>query len=268
MRRASALIAVLCTWLLLAQASAAMKADPVEWRVGDATFSGYLVYDDEDDDLRPGLVMVPNWMGVTEEAIERAKVVAGDDYVVLVADVYGKGRQPKDSGEAGKLAGSLRGEDRSTLRARMQAAVGVLKAQADKAPLQRDRIGVFGFCFGGSAALELARSGADVAGVVSLHGGLAPGAQSATADRIAAPVLVLNGADDKAVTDADIGAFEQEMDAAGADWQFVDFSGAAHCFAEPAAGNDPASNCRYDERASRRAYRMMGDFFDEAFGQD
>ena len=104
--------------------------------------------------------------------------------------------------------------------------------------------------------------------MVSLHGGLAPGAQSPTAARVAAPVLVLNGADDRAVDDAQILAFEQEMDAAGADWQFVDFSGAVHCFAEPSAGNDPSSNCRYDERAARRAYRMMEDFFEEAFGAD
>ena len=82
------------------------------------------------------------------------------------------------------------------------------------------------------------------------------------------PVLVLNGADDKAVSDADILAFEKEMDAAGADWQFVDFSGAVHCFAEASAGTDLASNCRYDERAAKRAYRMMDDFFRERFAAD
>ena len=268
MRRAALLCATLSALLASMQAHAATKAAPVEWRVGDDTFSGYVVYDDAEDDLRPGLVMVPNWMGVTDEAIERAATVAGDDYVVLVADVYGKGNRPANSAEAGKLAGSLRGEDRGALRARMQAAVDVLQAQAGKAPLQPGKIGAFGFCFGGSAVLELARSGADVAGVVSLHGGLAQGAKSRTAASIGAPVLVLNGAADKAVTDADILAFEAEMDGAGADWQFVDFSGAVHCFAEPAAGTDPASNCRYDARASARAYRMMDDFFDEIFGDD
>src|SRR5690606_40548642 len=143
-----------------------------------------------------------------------------------------------------------------------------LKAPAAHAPLDAGGTGAFRFCLGGSAALELARSGADVAGVVSLHGGLAPGAQSKTAARIDAPVLVLNGADDRAVGDAQVLAFEQEMDAAGADWQFVDFSGAVHCFAEPSAGSDPASNCRYDERAARRAYRMMDGFFEEVFAED
>ncbi len=268
MHRSVVLSALLAAALYAAPAAAAMKAEPLEWKVGEDSFSGWLVYDDEDDGLRPGLVMVPNWMGVTDDALERAKAVAGDDYVVLVADVYGKDKRPADGGQARELVSGLRGADRGPLRARVQGAVDALRAQADSAPLEADRIGAFGFCFGGTAVLELARGGADVAGVVSLHGGLAPGAQSKTAARIAAPVLVLNGADDKAVDDAQILAFEQEMDAAGADWQFVDFSGAVHCFAEPSAGSDPASNCRYDERAARRGYRMMDGFFDEVFGAD
>ena len=258
---------VLAIGLLLAAmpAFAKMQARPVEWNVGQDRFSGYVVYDDAAKATRPGLVMVPNWMGVTDDAVARAKAIAGDDYVVLVADVWGKGRQPKDSAEAGKFAGAMRGEDRGRLRARVEAAVAALEGQAGKVPLDASRIGAFGFCFGGTTVLELARSGADLAGVVSLHGGLAPGAKSATAAQLKASVLVLNGAADKAVSDADILAFEKEMDAAKADWQFVDFSGAVHCFAEPSAGTDPASNCRYDERAARRAYRMMDDFFRERF---
>ena len=262
MRRSLLALALLC---VATPALAAMQARPVEWTVGKDRFSGYVVYDDASTAKRPGLVMVPNWMGVTADSVERAKSVAGKDYVVLVADVYGKGNRPKDAGEAGKLAGGLRGDDRSVLRARIDGAVAALKAQAGKAPLQADKLGAFGFCFGGSTVLELARSGADVAGVVSLHGGLAPGAKSATAAQLKAPVLVLNGADDKATPDADILAFEKEMDAAKADWQFVDFSGAVHCFAEPAAGNDPSTNCAYDARAAKRAYRMMDDFFRERF---
>ena len=265
MRRSLLALAMLC---VATPTLAAMQARPVEWTVGKDRFSGYVVYDDASTAKRPGLVMVPNWMGVTADSVERAKSVAGKDYVVLVADVYGKGNRPKDAGEAGMLAGGLRGDDRSVLRARIEGAVAALKAQAGKAPLQADKLGAFGFCFGGSTVLELAREGADLAGVVSLHGGLAPGKQSPTADRVRTPVLVLNGADDKAVSDADILAFEKEMDAAGADWQFVDFSGAVHCFAEASAGTDPASNCRYDERAAKRAYRMMDDFFRERFAAD
>lgn len=267
--RHAALLSLMFSALLCAMpAMAAQRVAPLEWQHDGETFRGHLVYDDAQDDPRPGLVMVPNWMGVTDEAIERAKAVAGDDYVVLVADVYGKDRQPKDSGEAGKLANALRGDDRGPLRARMQAAVDALKAQAGQVPLQADRIGAFGFCFGGTAVLELVRAGATLAGAVSLHGGLAPGAQSPTAGSIASPVLVLNGADDRAVPNEDIVAFGNEMDAAGADWQFVNFSGAVHCFAEPSAGDDRNSNCRYDARAAARAYRQMHAFFEEAFDAD
>lgn len=240
------------------------RAEPVEWSIGSERFSGVLVYDDEGDARRPGLVMVPNWKGVNESAIAKARQVAGDDYVVLVADVYGKDVRPKTDAEAAPVATALR-NDRPLLRARTAKAVEVLAAQAGKAPLDPARIGAFGFCFGGTAVLELARSGAALAGVASLHGGLGT-PMPAQAGALKSPVLVLNGAADKAVSDEDIVAFGKEMDAGGADWQFVNFGGAVHCFAEADAGNDPASNCRYDARSARRAYRMLDGFFEERFG--
>lgn len=242
---------------------AAMQAKPVEWQVGKDTFSGVLVYDDADHDTRPGLVMVPNWRGVNDSAVEKAKRLAGDDYVVLVADVYGKGKRPANDTEAGQFAGALK-KDPATLRARALAAVAALKAQAGKALLDPARIGAVGFCFGGTTVLELVRAGAPLAGVVSLHGGLATAAPAA-AGSAKAPVLVLNGADDKSVSRDDIAAFEQEMNGAGADWQFVNFSGAVHCFAEADANSPPG--CQYNPRAAKRAYRMLEDFFEERFGR-
>ncbi|MBN6149461.1 dienelactone hydrolase family protein [Xanthomonas sp. AmX2] len=240
-------------------ALAAMQATPVEWKVGKDSFSGVLVFDDGDQDKRPGLVMVPNWRGVNASAIDKAKQLAGDDYVVLVADVYGKGKRPADDAEAGQFAGALK-KDPATLRARALKAVEALKAQAGKAPLDATRIGAVGFCFGGSTVLELVRAGAQLDGAVSLHGGLATPTPAA-AGSAKTPLLVLNGADDKSVSRDDIAAFEQEMDGAGADWQFVNFSGAVHCFAEADANSPPG--CLYNERAAKRAYRMLHDFFEE-----
>lgn len=247
--------------LAVAPALAAMQAKPVEWKVGKATFSGVLVYDDATAERRPGLVMVPNWMGVTPSAVEKARQVAGNDYVVLVADLYGKGRRPQDASEAGAFAKVLR-DDRAMLRARMDKSVTVLKAQAGMAPLDASRIAALGFCLGGTAALELARGGSDVAAVISLHGGLAT-PLPAKAGAVRTSVLVLNGADDTGVTGVDIAAFGKEMDAAGADWQFVNFSGAVHCFAEADANSPP--NCLYNERAAKRAFEMMHDFLRERF---
>jgi dienelactone hydrolase len=241
---------------------AAMQTRPVEWKVGNDSFRGTLVYDAASASRRPGLVMVPNWMGATDSAVEKAKAIAGDDYVVLVADVYGAGKRPKDAEEALAQVRKVYADGGVQLRARVNEAVKVLKAQADTAPLDAARVGAFGFCFGGSAVLELARSGADVAGVVSVHGDLET-YLPAEGHAIRTAILVLNGADDASVTDAHIAAFEKEMDAAKVDWQFVDFSGAVHCFTQPES-NDPP-NCAYNERAAKRAFEMLHDFFRERF---
>ena len=241
-------------------ALATMRADPVEWTLGDRTFRGVLVYDDANAIARPGLVMVPDWMGVTDGAIAKAKHVAGNDYVVLVADVYGKQAQPKDSGEARALVGTLY-KDIPGLRARINKALEVLRASASAAPLDASRIAALGYCFGGSTVLELARSGADIAAVVTFHGGLSTTAP-AEPGAVKASVLVLNGADDKG-TAGDVAAFKQEMDAAGVDWQFVDFSGTVHCFALPDADNPPG--CVYNPLSAVRAERMMRGFLAERF---
>ncbi len=241
---------------------AAPTAEPISWTHDGVDFDGFLVYDKGESDLRPGLVMVPNWMGVNDSAIEKAKQVADDDYVVLLVDMYGRGVRPANAQEAGKAAGAVYA-DRPALRGRIQAALDTLKAQAGKAPLDVARLGGFGFCFGGAVVLELARSGADVAGVVSFHGNLSTPLPAA-AGAVKASVLVLNGADDTYVPAEQIAAFEAEMKAAGADWQFVNYAGAVHCFAEADANSPPG--CVYHERSARRAYRAMDDFFGERFG--
>lgn len=242
-------------------ALAAMQAKPVEWTQDGTTFSGVLVYDDGDNDKRPGLVMVPNWKGVNDSAIAKAKQLAGDDYVVLVADVYGKGVRPKTDAEAGPVATKLR-NDRPVLRARALKAIEVLKAQAGKAPLDASRIGAVGFCFGGTTVLEMARAGAPLAGVVSLHGGLGS-PLPAKAGGTHPSVLVLNGADDKSVSKEDIASFEQEMNAAKIDWEFTNYSGAVHCFAESDANSPPG--CVYNPRAATRAWKALDEFFEERF---
>ncbi|MFT4255577.1 MAG: dienelactone hydrolase family protein [Pseudoxanthomonas sp.] len=241
-------------------AFATQQARAVEWKVGRQVFSGYVVHDDAASGPLPGLLMVPDWLGVTDAALAKAKQVAGDNYVVLVVDMYGKGIRPNGPEQAMAQVKALYA-DRPAMRARMQAALSTLKAQAGQLPLDVAKIGAFGYCFGGSSVLELARGGADVAGVVSFHGGLAT-SMPAQPGMVKAPMLVLNGADDQG-TAGDIAGFEQEMNAAGADWQFVNFSGAVHCFALETANSPP--NCVYNERAAKRAYRMMDDFWDEVF---
>jgi dienelactone hydrolase len=121
-----------------------------------------------------------------------------------------------------------------------------------------------GYCFGGGAVLELARSGADLSGVVSFHGNLDT-SNPADAKQVKAKLLVLHGANDPNVPPAQVAAFEDEMRAAGVDWQLVVYSGAVHGFTNPANASDPSTGLAYDARADRRSWQAMRAFFDETF---
>jgi len=250
----------LCLALASPLAFAAPQATPVEWELDGTTFSGYLVFE-PGSEQRPGLLMLPNWMGVTDAAVTTAKKLAGDDYVVLVADLYGKGVRPADPTEARTQVMDAYSEP-ARLRARAAKALDVLHANGQNAPLQVDKLGAVGFCFGGGVALELARSGAELDVVASFHGDLT--GTSPAAKNFKPSVLILNGADDGNVKSEDIAGFQKEMDAIDADWQFVNFSGAVHCFSEPEANRPPG--CVYNARAATRAFRMANEFFEERLG--
>lgn len=243
-------------------ASAAPTTKPVSWTVDGTSFDGVLVYDDASAAPRPGLLMVPNWYGVTDSAIEKAKTIAGDDYVILLVDMYGRGVRPTNPQEAGQAAGAVYA-DRAQMRERINAALATLRA-TEGAPLAKDDIGAIGFCFGGATVLELARSGAELAGVASFHGALGTSAPAAAGD-IRTPVLVMNGADDSFVKPEEIDGFENEMRTAGADWQFVNFGGAVHCFAEPDEDGSVIPGCKFHEPSYRRSMAKMRGFFEERF---
>jgi dienelactone hydrolase len=253
--------ALLCLALsVAATAQAEIRSESLRWEVDGVVMQGHFVHDDAAP-AKGGLVMVPNWMGVTDSALEKAKGIAARGYAVMLADVYGADLRPANAQEAGQAAQSMYGQ-REVLRARAGAAVDQLKARAGEAGFDAGRIGAIGFCFGGATVLELARSGRDdIDGVVSFHGSLGT-SLPAEAGAVKASVLVLNGADDSYVSAEEISGLQKEMTEAGADWQFVNFAGAVHCFAE-ADANSPG--CLYHERSARRAYRMMDDFFAEVF---
>jgi len=243
---------------LAAPVRAAMVAKDVRYQVGGKEMQSVLVYDDAVKTPRPGLVMAPDWVGMNDNQVALAKQFAGKDYVILVADLYGADVRPKNPDEAGKAAKNMYAH-RSDLRARINGALDQLKAQVGKAPLDGKHWGAFGFCFGGATVLDLARSGADVGGVVSFHGNLSTDDPS-MAKNIKAKVLVLHGADDKFESPEQIAGFKKEMTEANVDWQFHEFSGAVHCFAIPTAdGSVPG--CQYNE--AKRGLKQMHLFFDD-----
>jgi len=246
----------------LASAEAASVARNVDYEVGGKKMQSVLVYDDAVKTPRPGIVMTPDWLGINADNIALAKQIAGKDYVILLADVYGVDVRPKNPQEAGAATKTMY-DHRGDLRARIDAALAQLKAQAGKAPLDGKHYGAIGFCFGGATTLDLARSGADVQGVVSFHGNLSTD-DPALAKNIKAKVLVLHGADDKFESPEQIAGFQQEMRDANVDWQFLSYGGAVHCFAIPSAHGE-VPGCKYDERTATRAFAQMHAFFGETF---
>ena len=242
-------------------AQAKMVHRPVEWTLDGTHFKSVLVYDDASHAKRPGLVMVPNWYGVNDGAIKKAEMIAGKDYVILLTDMYGEKTRPEPGhADQAKAATAPLYGDRALMRKRIDAALAQLKAQAANAPIDASKLAAIGFCFGGTAVLDLARSGANVAAIVSFHGGLSTDDPS-LAKNIKARVLVMNGADDKG-TMPDADKFMDEMRASPADWQFVVLGNAVHCFTE--VGED-SPGCKYDERAAARSYRLMHDWLRAAF---
>lgn len=241
-------------------ASAAPIQKKVSYSQGDETFEGVLVYDDSLTEPSPAILMVPNWMGVTESAIEKATEVAGTSRVVFVADMYGAEVRPTDMGEAGKAAGAVRA-DRPMMRQRAQLALDTFLKQ--EAPLDKEKTAAIGFCFGGGTVLELGRSGADLDAIVSFHGDLVSPTLTADADKTKATVLVLHGAADPFVPQSDVAQFEAAMLATTVDWQLVQFSNTVHSFTDPLA--TMTGKAEYHELSNKRAFSYMNELFATLF---
>lgn len=253
--------ALLCAGSLAAHADT--KTERITYSIGDTQFEGVLVWDGSVSEPRPAVLMAPNFMGVTDAAIEKATRAAGDRYVIFVADMYGVGIRPKDGKEASAAAGVVR-KDLAMQRERINTAFEVMLEEAGKRNLiDPERTAAIGFCFGGGNVLELARSGRDTKAVVSFHGSLQT-PRPEDAKNITASVLVLHGDADPVVPESHRLAFEKEMRDGGVkDWQVINYSNAVHSFTNPYA--KAVGRSHYDERVARRAFAAMNDLFGELF---
>lgn len=234
--------------------------EPVVYKHGESELEGYLAWDDSYDGERPGVLVVHEWTGLNDYARMRCRQLAEMGYIAFAVDMYGKGVRPQSAEEASKQARIYR-SDRELMRTRVNAGLEVL---LNNELCDRDRVAAIGYCFGGGVALELARSGAPIAGVVSFHGNLDT-PDSAVAKNIKCKILVCHGADDPHVPMEQVEAFFDEMRAAGVDYQFIAYSGAVHAFTNPDSGNDPSRGAAYNPVADRRSWQHMRMFFDELF---
>jgi dienelactone hydrolase len=255
-----ALIPILLTLTGALTAAAQIHTETIEYKHGDTVLEGYLAYDSSIIGKRPGVLIVHQWKGLTDYEKKRAAMLAKLGYNVFALDIYGKGIRPQSSQEAGAQAGKYK-SNRELLRARAQAGLAVLQKHELTDP---KRVAAIGYCFGGTTVIELARSGADVAGVVSFHGGLdSPHPEDGR--NIKCKVLALHGADDPNVPPKDLAAFEDEMRQAKVDWQLVKYGGAVHSFTDWNAGDNPQQGAAYNEKADRRSWEAMKEFFAEIF---
>ena len=238
----------------------ALRTRLVEYRDGDQVLEGYLAWDDSKPGARPGVLVVHEWMGITEHTRAQVERFAKLGYVAFAADVYGKGVRPNTPMAAGAEAGKYK-QDRALFRSRLLAGYRTL---LDQAPVDARRVAAVGYCFGGTGVLELARTGAELDGVVSVHGGL-DSPSPADGKNIKAKVLILHGAEDPFVKPADIDALLAELRGAGVDWQMISYGGAVHAFTNPAAGADPSTGAAYNANTDRRSWLAMRQFLDEIF---
>ncbi len=249
---------LLVGFLCALAARGAIHYEKVEYKQGDTVCEGLLVYDDMFQGKRPGIIVAHQWKGVTDYEKMRAGLLAERGFVALCADVYGKGVRADNPKDAAVLAGKYKG-DRPLLRARINAALDFLRKQER---VNAEQVAAIGYCFGGTTVLELARSGADVKGVVSLHGGLST-PTPADAKNIKAKVLACHGADDPFVPPDEVQAFEKEMRDAKVDWQLVAYGNSVHSFTDKSAGNDNSKGAAYNAQADLRSWREMKMFLDE-----
>jgi dienelactone hydrolase len=256
-----AMLIMICE--ISAQAKLVTKA--VSYEQDGAKLEGFLAYDDSitEKGKPPGIVVFPEWWGLNDYIKGRAQQLANLGYVAFAADMYGDGQVTTEPGKAKELAGPFYSNP-SLMVGRAQAALDQLLKTG---LVDETKVAAIGFCFGGSASLALAYSGAPLAGVVTFHGGLIP-APADAAQKTKAKFLILHGALDPRVNKEAVDGFLKSMNDGKFDYQFIEYSGALHAFSNPDADKARAAGLDgvgYNAEAATRSWTQMQVFFDEIF---
>jgi dienelactone hydrolase len=238
-------------------AHAEIKTEIVDYKQGGTTLEGFVAYDASIKGKRPVVLIVHEWNGLGDYVKGRAKELAEKGYVAFALDIYGKGVRPTNPQDSGKEATKYK-DNRKLMRERAKAGYDFIKT---KSYVDASKIVAMGYCFGGTVALEMARSGLPLVGAASFHGGLStPTPQDAK--NIKAKVLVLQGAIDPYTKD-EVPGFQKEMNDAKVDYQLISYSGTVHSFTNPEAGNDISTGAAYNASSDRRSMQAFMDFMNE-----
>ncbi len=247
-------------------AHAAIKEEPVTYKDGETTLKGFIVYDDAAKGKRPGLVLVHEWWGITKHTHSEARRFVQQGYTAFIADMYGDAKTADNPKDAGALSGGVM-KNPKAMESRFNAARDNL---AKHASVDASKIGAVGYCFGGAVVINMARAGADLAGVAGFHASLGLNTPAPAAGTVKAKVLVLNGADDPFVKPEQYATLKKEMEAAKADYRVVEYPGAVHAFTNPeatAAGKKFNLPLRYDPKADKESKAEASKFFAGVFGK-
>lgn len=233
--------------LIVSKSIAQPKA--IEYKDGNQVLSGLSIVPAKQLKDKPGVLILPAWMGIQNHEKEVAYKLAELGYQSFIADIYGVDQRPNSPKEAGAKAGYFK-KNIKEYQTRIQLALDQLVKQG----ANPDDIVIIGYCFGGTGAVEAARTNMKVKGIVSFHGGLGRD-DTRTIDMIAPKVLMLHGADDKFVPKEEIDKFQDEMRTAKADWQMVYYANSVHSFTHKDAGSDNSKGAAYNEKADKRSSR-------------
>ncbi|MDZ4687634.1 MAG: dienelactone hydrolase family protein [Planctomycetaceae bacterium] len=239
-------------------AHAAVQTQTIKYQDGGTECVGFLAWDDAVEGQRPGVLVVHEWWGLNDYARNRAKELAKLGYVAFAADMYGEGKTVEHPQDAGAMAAKVRANVEAW-RKRAQAGLAVLTSQPQ---CDATKLAAIGYCFGGSTALQLAYTGADLDAVATFHAAL-PTPSDAEAKAVKARVLICHGADDKFIPEEAIKAFKGALDKAAAKYEFVAYPGAVHSFTVPDAGKHNNPGMQYQAAADKDSWDRMTKLFAE-----
>ncbi len=242
--------------------ASAMAGAPISYNDGETELQGYVSAPTENAGTTPIVMIVHQWKGLGDYEKKRADMLADQGYVAFAIDMYGKDIRPETTDEAKTQSSKYKGNP-DLARSRLNAALATARTLELGSP---DDIAIIGYCFGGTMALKLARTGADIDGAVSFHGGLNTD-KPAEKDSIKAEIEVHHGAADPHVPPEQVDAFMREMEDSGTDFAFYAYDGAVHAFTEKHAGNDPSTGAAYDANADQKSWARTLDFLKRKFAE-